>query len=149
MLVAGLFVLLNLLYDIHVLALGFSVGQWNHFVTACRDARVSGMAVSGLMASQVLFATGLPDDAIQQLNRDADVDALDATQLADWRYVQRRNFAALGSIEKLTWLWDSTFPPAGYLRELYGSERGWFGLMWQRLLRLAARFTSRPGSARG
>lgn len=139
---------LKWLYDIHLLALGFSDGQWERFVVACRDARICGMAASGLDATQAAFATMLPATVMQALRQAAGEDALDATRLADWRYVERRNLLALqGLPAKVHWLRARVFPPTGYLHELYGREHGWSRLMWQRLVRLLARVTSRPGSA--
>lgn len=147
---AGLGDRLKWLYDIHLLATGFARVDWDRFETASRQARVCGIAASGLRASQSMFATPLPADTMDRLEGDSGNDALDATRLSDWRYLQRRNLAALdGLVAKAAWLWGRVFPHSDYLRELYGSERGWFGLMWQRSLRLLARFTSRPGSASG
>lgn len=147
---AGLGDRLKWLYDIHLLAMRFDSTEWDCFVDACRDARICGLAWSGLHAAQALFATGLPVAVSERLGRDAGADALDASRLADWRYLQRRNLQALdGFAAKACWLGNRVFPANGYLRELYGSEQGWIGLMWQRLLRLVARFTSRPDSASG
>lgn len=141
---------LKWLYDIHLLAASFTSPEWKGFVTACRDARISGMAASGLMASQAMFGTPLPAVPMQQLSGDACSDALDATRLSDWRYVQRCNLASLsGFSAKTAWLWNRAFPPAGYMREFSGSQQGWPGLMWRRFLRLMARLRSRRDQAAG
>ena len=101
---------LKWLYDIHLLAATFTSGQWDRFVDEARDARISGMAASGLMASKTMFNTSLPTQILQQLNRGSGEDAMNASRLADWRYVQRRNFAALGGMAKVWWLWEQAFP---------------------------------------
>ncbi|RZA16742.1 MAG: hypothetical protein EOP02_22570 [Proteobacteria bacterium] len=141
---AGLGDRLKWLYDIHLLATGFTGEQWGVFLRACHDARISGLALSGLHASRAMLATSLPVHSLEHLERDAVHDALDATRLADWRYVQRRNLAALDGLEaQARWLWGQVFPATGYMRELYGSQQSWSGLMLQRVKRLRARLMSR------
>lgn len=139
---------LKWLYDIHLLATRFSDEQWERFIRACRAARMSGMAASALAATHELFATPLPVTVMPLLHDAAKHDALDATRLTDWRYMERRNLLALpGIAAKGRWLWDRVCPPTGYLHELYGRDYGWMRLMWQRLRRLLTRVISRPGSA--
>jgi hypothetical protein len=147
---AGLGDRLKWMYDIHLLATRFTAIEWEDFAIACRDARIAGLAAAALHASQAMFATALPAAPLLQLKHDGGSDALDATRLSDWRYVQRRNFAALhGMGAKAAWLWARAFPPMGYLRELYGSEQGWLGLMFQRAQRFSNRFNLRPDSTGG
>lgn len=137
---AGLGDRLKWLYDIHLLAAALDARDWDEFVHGCRAARVSGIARSGLEASASLFGTPLPGQPLQQLQADAPQDALDAARLGDWRYLQRRNLAALpGWTARARWLWSRAFPPSGYLRELYGPDVSRAQLLGTRLRRLLGR----------
>ena len=59
------------------------------------------------------------------------------------RYKQWHNLAALPSWGlRLRWLWQSVFPPTGYLQELYGPDQGRMALLIERGKRAWQRLTS-------
>lgn len=138
---AGLGDRLKWLYDLHLLAGVLDVsGAWPAFVGVARRAQGCGMCAEGLAASTKLFGTTVPEEVTRELDAGRKAEPLDARRLADWRYVQRANFRALGGWgERAAWLWSRLLPSAGHMRELYGGEHGRVGLLWQRLRRAIVR----------
>lgn len=138
---AGLGDRLKWLYDLHLLAGALDAGgSWGRFVEVARKAQGCGVCSVGLAASVELFGTAVPEEVMRELEAGRAVEPLDASRLADWRYVQWLNFRALeGWGERAAWLWSRLLPPAGHMRELYGEEHGRAGLVWQRLRRAFVR----------
>lgn len=138
---AGLGDRLKWLYDLHLLAGRLDAdAAWPAFVEVTRQAQGCGVCAEGLAASADLFGTKVPEEVVSALEAGCAAEPLDARRLADWRYVQRLNFRALGGWgERMAWLWSRLLPPAGHMRELYGEEVGRAGLLWQRLRRALTR----------
>lgn len=132
---------LKWLYDLHLLAARLDADDgWNGLVEACRQAQACGVCAEGLAASTELFATVVPPEVERALAAGRVDEPLDARRLADWRYVQRRNFAALnGWGDRLAWLGRRLLPTESHMRELYGHEQGRLGLLWQRTCRAGQR----------
>ncbi len=143
-LLAGLGDRLKWLYDLHLLAAALDQAGWARFVQACLDSRTCGICAEGLAAAVDLFDTRVPTEVEQALARGRASEPLDARRLADWRYLQQLNLRALpGWRMKLSWIWSRVLPPAGYMRELYGTGHGRLGLLWMRLSRGLWRFSRR------
>lgn len=141
---AGLGDRLKWLYDVHLLLASADDGTWDGCVDACVRARIAGIALDTLRATSSLFGTHVPVRVAEALEAARPADDIDAGRLADWRYLQWRNLRALpGWRMRLRWLWGRLFPPAGYMRELYGGEVSARTLMATRLRRLFARLGGR------
>jgi len=85
------------------------------------------------------FDTRLPPSALAALAEASTHDAIDPARFGDWRYIQRRNFMALGWRDRIGWLRERLFPPTAHLRALYGDGHGVAGLWWQGLKRALKR----------
>ena len=135
---------LKWLYDLHLLAAVLDEAGWAGFVRDAARAQACGICAEGLAASAGWFATQVPADVKRALDECRASEPLDASRLADWRYVQRRNFEALpGWGDRLAWLWSRLLPSAGHMRELYGQDHGRLALFGRRLRRAAARLMGR------
>lgn len=134
-LAAGLGDRLKWLYDLHLLAQVLERDDdWRRFLAACEKARVCGIAAEGLEATAALFGTPVPSPVSAALAIGRTNEPLDATRLADWRYLQHLNFHALPNWRaRLSWIGGRLLPPAGHLRALYGEDLGYPALLWRRL----------------
>ncbi len=132
---------LKWLYDLHLMAGRFSAQDWQALQELCAARGVSGVCAEAIEATAAEFGATVPAPVVEGLNAARVHDRLDARRLGDWRYMQRRNLAALPDWRtRLRWLRQSLSPPTGYLQELYGPEHGRIGLLmergkraWQRL----------------
>ena len=51
--------------------------------------------------------------------------------MTQWPYIQWRNLLALPDWgTRLRWLWQRLLPTQGYMRDMYGEQRGWAGSWW-------------------
>lgn len=133
---------LKWLYDIHLLARVTDEDAWLAFAGHCRVARMCGIAHDGLLAAQRLFGSPIPGEVVGALKSGMTLDTLDSRRLADWRYMQWRCVQALPDWRsRIAWLRESAFPPAGYMRELYGDDLSYRDLLWRRLGRAVGRVT--------
>lgn len=131
---------LKWLYDLIVLTDAFSPADWQRMQQLATDKQLAGVVLSGLEAAATMFGRTLPADRLAALRQAATAEPLDATRLADWRYMQRQTFVALPSLGlRLRWLWQRVFPSRDYLTYLYGEQTGYAGLMWQRFKRVLQR----------
>ncbi|MDO9604897.1 hypothetical protein [Hydrogenophaga sp.] len=118
----------------------FSPADWQRMQQLATDKQLAGVVLSGLEAAATTFGRTLPADAVAALRHAAAAEPLDATRVADWRYMQRQTFAALPGLGlRLRWLWQRLFPSRDYLTYLYGEQTSYAGLMWQRFKRVLQR----------
>ena len=138
---AGLGDRLKWLYDLHLLAGALGErGEWASFVSIATRAQGCGVCADGLAAASRLWGTTIPVEVTHALAAGQLVEPLDVSRLSDWRYVQRVNLRALDTWgAKAAWIWSRLLPPAGHLREIYGPQHGYGGLLWQRLRSGASR----------
>lgn len=140
---AGMGDRLKWLYDLHLMALHFSDEDWETLLRLCRERGLCGVCAEGFDAADPTFGTPLRSDVRQALAEGRTGEALDAGRLGDWNYMQRQNLRALPSlVMRAHWLWQRLFPPADYLRELYGTEQGHATLLMERCRRAWQRLTS-------
>lgn len=124
---------LKWLYDLHLLAESFDANDWESLVRLCGQRGISGVCIEGIDATEALFGQVAPVSVLECLDGARARDRVDARRMGAWGYMQRRNLASLPSGRvRLRWLWQSLFPPTGYLQELYGSERGRMWLLMER-----------------
>lgn len=132
---------LKWLYDLHLLVRLSKPPDWSTLQLQCRELGLSGICIAGIETAASLFGHAAPEDGLLPLRDAATHELLDASRLHDWKYMQRRNLAALPSLQlRLRWLWQRLFPPIGYLRELYGADLGIISLWLQRALHAFRRF---------
>ena len=140
---AGIGDRLKWLYDLHLLSERFDDGDWQALTDRCTQRRISGLCAGAIEATAGCFGATAPPEVLATLRAAAPQDRLDAQRLLDWRYMQTRNLAALPSWSlRLGWLWQSVFPPTGYLQELYGPDQGRMALLIERGKRAWQRLTS-------
>lgn len=93
---------LKWLYDFVVLTRGFSEADWARAVTLASEKTLAGVTLNALEATAKTFALALPADALMVLREAAQREPMDATRLADWRYMQAQTMQALpGLLPKL------------------------------------------------
>jgi hypothetical protein len=111
------------LYDIHLIAQRFTLGDWNDFAALASRCRVRALCVDGLQAAQRCFYTTVPDDAHARLT--------DGTQSAERSAVYLRrdltrvdrllaDLRALNYADKIRLLIEHVFPSAQYVAQRYG-----------------------------
>ena len=123
---------LKSLLDVHRLASSLRETGWREFAHVCRAARISGIAVNALEASQTLFGTPLPEVVVDQLHAASAHDVLDARRLREWRYMKRSALRALPGIrERMAWLHELAVPPAPVLQMLHGESLSHKRLVWR------------------
>ena len=128
---------LKWLYDLHLLGQQLTTADWSALQQQCGEFGLSGICAAGIEAAADLFGTAVPPNVLRALQEASAHESLDIGRLHDWKYMQGRNLAALPSLSiRARWLWQRLFPPVGYLRELYGADRG-VGSLWIQRIRHA------------
>jgi hypothetical protein len=134
---------LKWLYDLHLLGRYLSRSEWSELLQQCHELGLSGVCAAGIDAAEQAFGNAMPATEHKSLREASTHESLDAGRLQDWKYMQRRNLAALPTLRaRARWLWQRMFPPLGYLRELYGADRSVASLWMERLRRAIARLRS-------
>lgn len=134
---------LKWLYDLHLLGQQLTMSDWLLLQQQCRQHGLSGICASGIEAAAQVFGPVVPATVLASLQEASTHEALDASRLHDWKYMQGRNLAALPSLRmRARWLWQRLFPPVGYMQELYGTDHGAASLLRQRLRRAIQRLKS-------
>ncbi|MEO5566091.1 MAG: nucleotidyltransferase family protein [Luteimonas sp.] len=135
---------LKWLYDLHLLARRFDGVDWSELQRLCIEYGLCGVCAQAILATRAELGTSFPAETLGALQAGADNEALDASRLGDWRYIQRQNFLALpGRRARVQWLLDYAFPSADYLRELYGVDVSRPRLWWLRAKRAFGRLARR------
>lgn len=135
---------LKWLCDFVVLNQHLSAEDWALVVMLARDRQLAGVTLSALEATAAMFGTAFPAQVLAALREAARAEPLDASRLADWRYMQAQTVRALpGLAPKLRWLWQRLFPSRDYMAYLYGSDGSYAHLMGLRL-RQALRKWQKP-----
>lgn len=128
---AGIGDRLKWLYDFVVLTQRFTPAEWRHCVEKAAAKELAGVTLSALEASRDAYGCAGPPWALEALSQAAQNEALDATRLADWRYMQAQTLRSLpGLAARMSWLWQRLFPSRDYMRYLYGEpSNGYAGLL--------------------
>jgi putative nucleotidyltransferase-like protein len=128
---------LKWLYDLHLLAPTLTPAQWQAVVQLCSERGLGSVCLSGMDEAAVWFGEAAPVDALSALRVTRRNDRVDGTRLDDWRYMHRRNLAALPGIRaRLAWLWRKLFPHAAHLRQMYGTDKRLAALWRKRAMHL-------------
>jgi len=132
---------LKWLYDVELLAALFTPGDWQRLQIMAVEKGLAGVLWSGLQAASQSFGQRLPPEVAAALQEAGRRERLDATRLADWRYMQCQTFLALPDAGlRLRWLWQRLFPSRDYMQALDGaSSPSYAGLFKKRLRRLQQR----------
>lgn len=124
---------LKWLYDLHLLAETFTATDWHALVNLCSQRGLCGICAEDISASASVFNTTVPMSVLDTLRKNRLRESLDASRLSDWKYMQRRNLAALPSMrERARWLRQAAFPSRGHLQEIYGRDVGALAMWRQR-----------------
>lgn len=130
---------LKWMYDLHLLATALQPEQWQQLSRRACETGLAGVCIDGFGASVAWFGTVLPHDVIDEMQAAATTEALDASRLREWSYMQGRNLRALPGLgSRLRWLWHRMFPTSDYREDVGGSAEG-AGLLWHRIGRMARR----------
>lgn len=134
---------LKWLYDIVKIVEPFDASNWNRLVALAERKRFAGVVLGGLEAATSAFGRPVPQDVVTALRCAQGSDALDASRLTDWRYMQRMTFMSLPTFGlRIRWIWQRVFPSRAYMNYLYGdADRSYVTLVAQRLRRLVVRLT--------
>ena len=125
---------LKLLYDLRLLAARSGAQEWDELCTLAEERRIAGVCLRSLDDAARTLGAEIPAEVSAHLRTLAASEPLDASRLADWRYMQWQNLRALPTFSaRLHWLRQRLFPGAAQLRELYGD--GPVVLLWVRRLK--------------
>ena len=119
---------LKWLYDFDLLARSFSPAQCRRLIDLSTGRGLAGTCLSALLASQDVFGSAMPAWVTVELREQAALEAIDASRMGEWRYIQRKNLQALPGLGmRVRWLRQRLLPAPGYLQDMYGSPglRGW------------------------
>ena len=114
------------LYDIHLLAQRFSVGEWNDFAALASRCQVRALCVDGLRAAQRCFYTPVPDDVLTRLADTAQSTERSAVFLRrDLTGFDRlvADLRALNYAQRLQLLAEHVLPSTEYVARKYGVRR--------------------------
>jgi hypothetical protein len=107
------------LYDIHLLAGGFSKDQWQDFVRLAREKTLSPICLEGLERARLCFSTTLPPEVLDELG------SHNSSQLAS-QYLNATRMkqhwmdlcAVEGTSDRLRFLRELILPPEDYMRSM-------------------------------
>lgn len=127
------------LFDIHLLAKSLDAAQWQSFLALCVERRIAAPCLDGLEASQLAFATVIPQAALESLRAAAAQEHWQLGSALDQAAMDRAHLAALPWRDKMGWLRRKLFPSPEFMRyrydargpaKLFGAyiKRWWTGL---------------------
>ena len=108
------------LYDIHLLAGGFSHAEWDELIGLAREKGLLAVCLEGLERAQARFHTAIPEPVVAAMRLPGPPEAA-ARYLGGgvWRQ-QWMDFCAIaGTANKMRFLTETAFPPARYIRQKY------------------------------
>lgn len=131
--VAGIGDRLKWLYEIHLLTARLQPAEWQTVERIACERGLCGTCLSAIDHAAEYFGSNASEAWLAPLRRSAPTETLDARRLSDWRYMQRKNLAALPSTgARARWLWQRLFPSVDYLQAIYGKPMGkWAALRWR------------------
>jgi hypothetical protein len=110
------------LYDVHLLAVGCSTGEWDRLAATAIERQIAGICADSLRTAAHAFGTAVPVDTLAALERAAQSEP-------SRRYLQgpiRRRDVLLQDLERLPslrarlmLLREHAFPPAAFMRSRY------------------------------
>lgn len=125
------------LYDIHLLAGGFSQAEWDELIGRAREKGLLAVCRQGIERAQARFHTAIPEEVVAAMRPQGRPEA--AAQYLGGGALRQQwmDFVAIaGTANKMRFLADTAFPPAGYLRQKYPLGRSdW--LPWLYLRRVS------------
>jgi hypothetical protein len=121
------------LVDLHVLAPRLTQSEWATFLAKAREKGLRAVCRSGLEAAQVHFGTHVPGQVMDALAAHG-ADEAPALYLSAGRWHQRwLDFCSLpGSGGRFTYLRETLFPPAAYMRSRLRWAHGWLPWLYFR-----------------
>lgn len=126
---------LKWLYDLDLLARGFSSSDWNALVDLACARGLAGACLDGAAAAAARLGETMPDEIRRRLAQAAANERMDVTRLRSWWYVQQMSLAALPSWRtKLRWLRQRLIPDRDHLRARYGQDVGIGRALFTRLM---------------
>ena len=112
---------LRLLYDAHLLALQMPEDGWQHLLEDAVSRGLCGVVHAMLKTATAVLLTPVPAGVLDALQVQTSKEAIDASRLSNWRYMQRMNLRALPSMQaRLRWLWLRLLPDRESLGKLHG-----------------------------
>lgn len=131
---------LKWLYDLHLLMEGMAASEWDELVLLAADRKQAGVVLHGLLASVSRFGSRLPGRERERLKLAAAQEPLDASRVADWRYMQWATLRSLPSAYlKIHWLWQRLFLSRERLALLYRRDESYLSLLLLRARRMIGR----------
>jgi hypothetical protein len=111
-------------YDVHLLAQTFSLGDWDEFLRLAEAKGLRAVCLEGMERASACFGTEYPDDVLAALGRAGRVEAPAVYLNAGKTRQQWLDFRAItGTGAKLRFLRELVFPPAAYMRSKYPDAR--------------------------
>lgn len=112
---------LKLLVDIDLLSKQMDAPAWNDFRALAHAKGVCGICARTLDDAVEMLHVSIPEAVRGSLRMHAASEQVDASRLADWRYMQWLNFKSLrGTRLRLQWLRERILPTSSRLRGRYG-----------------------------
>ena len=118
------------IYDVHLLAAGFSRRDWDGLVRMAQEKGLCAVCMEGFNLSRTYFRTEIPDFVLAALKGHEKTETV-ARYFDSGAWGQQwMDFCAIPGVSgKLRFLAETLFPPADYMRKKYPQARpGW--LVW-------------------
>jgi len=109
------------LYDIHLLAGGFGVAEWDSVLTLCAGKGIATPCLDGLNATRTAFGTTVPEAVITAMQAMTAAEAWHMGLALDQGAMDRAHLAALSWPDRAGWLWRKLFPSHEFMRYRYGA----------------------------
>ena len=115
------------LYDIHLLAGGFSRDDWDALIMRARQKGLVAVCLEGLEQTRASFHTLVPEPVLATLCRQGEAEAIARYLSGGVLRQQWMDFCAIaGAANKMRFLTQTIFPPASYIRQKYAHS----GIEW-------------------
>ena len=141
------------LYDIHLLAGALTGAEAEAFLAQAASAQIRAVCARGCALAQARFGTELPPDFLDRLARGAEGEPSAEYLRGDRRRVDvlLSDLRTLGGwTERFRLLGEHVFPPASYMRQVYGvTNRGLLPVLYARRVAAGARKWFRRGGRPG
>ena len=111
------------LYDIHLLAGGFTENEWDAFITLCKTKRICGMCLDGLRMAQNAFLTRIPESIMRILHANIKEDKINIRITQSRIMMDLANLGYLHDFRKRCLLLkEHLFPAPAYMFAKYKTD---------------------------
>lgn len=131
---------LKWLYDLRVLGERFSSDDWDDLTRMAIERGLAGTCLQGIQAAESCFGEIAPAEVRLALAAAVRSEVMVVGRMDGWWYIQRMNLLAIpGIYQRLRWIRQRLIPARAYRQTRYGSDKGFWRSMAQRVRSAAMR----------